>query len=104
MGLTALLILIIALTQRWRAKSITRYVVISFTTAGALSLVSAIVATHFDFQAIHLDIPPGIGAKLPQLISDCAYPLQIYSAEILVAGIGLIVLLVKLKSPAAQNI
>ncbi len=103
-GLAALLILIIALIQWWRAKSITHYVGISFITAGVLSLVGAIVATHFDFQAIHLDIPPEIGAKLPQLISDCAYPLQIYSVGILIAGIGLIVLSVKLKSPGAQNI
>jgi len=103
-GLAALLILIIALIQWWRVKPITRYIGISFTTAGASSLVGTIVATHFNFQAIHLDIPPEIGAKLPQLISDCVYPLQIYSVGVLIVGIGLIVLSVKLKSPGAQNI
>ena len=102
-GLAALLILIIALIQWWRVKPITRYVGISFTTAGVPSLVAAIVARHFDFQAIPFDIPPGIAAKLPQLISDCAYPLQIYSAGILIVGIGLIILSVKLKSSGAQN-
>lgn len=102
-GLAALLILIIALIQWWRVKPIARYVGISFTTAGVPSLVAAIVARHFDLQAIPFDIPPGIAAKLPQLISDCAYPLQIYSAGILIVGIGLIVLSVKLKSSGAQN-
>lgn len=102
-GLAALLILIIALIQWWRVKPIARYVGISFTTAGVPSLVAAIVARHFDFQAIPFDIPPGIAAKLPQLISDCAYPLQIYSAGILIVGIGLIVLSVKLKSSGIQN-
>ena len=102
-GLAALLILIIALIQWWRVKPITRYVGISFATAGVPSLVAAIVARHFDFQAIPFDIPPGIAAKLPQLISDCAYPLQIYSAGILIVGIGLIVLSVKLKSSGVQN-
>lgn len=102
-GLAALLILIIALIQWWRVKAIARYVGISFATAGVPSLVAAIVARHFDFQAIPFDIPPGIAAKLPQLISDCAYPLQIYSAGILIVGIGLIVLSVKLKSSGVQN-
>ncbi|GAH70796.1 unnamed protein product, partial [marine sediment metagenome] len=102
-GLAALLILIIALIQWWRVKPITRYVGISFTTAGVPSLVAAIVARHFDFQAIPFDIPPGVAAKLPQLISDCAYPLQIYSAGILIVGIGLIILSVKLKPSGAQN-
>ncbi len=103
-GLAALLILIIALIQWWRVKPITRYIGISFTTAGASSLVGTIVATHFNFQAIHLDIPPEIAAKLPQLISDFVYPLQVYSAGVLIVGIGLIVLSAKLKSPSTQNI
>ncbi len=103
-GLAALLILIIALIQWWRVKPITRYVGISLITAGASSLVATIVTGHFNFQAIQPDIPPEIGAKLPQLISDFVYPLQIYSVGILIVGIGLIVLSVKLKSPSAQNI
>ena len=102
-GLAALLILIIALIQWWRVKPIARYVGTSFAAAGVPSLAAAIVARHFDFQAIPFDIPPGIAAKLPQLISDCVYPLQIYSAGILIIGIGLIVLSVKLKSSGAQN-
>jgi len=102
-GLAVLLILIIALIQWWRVKPITRYVGISFTTAGVPSLVAAIVARHFDFQAIPFDIPPEVAAKLRQLISDCAYPLQIYSVGILIVGIGLIVLSVKLKPSGAQN-
>ncbi len=103
-GLATLLILIIALIQWWRAKPITRYISISFTVAGVLSLVSTIAARHFDFQAIQLDIPPEIGAKLPQLISDTTSPLLIYSVAFLVVGIGLIALSVKLKSPDVENI
>jgi len=101
-GLAAVLILIIALIQWWRVKPVARYIGISFTTAGALSVVGTIVAAHLDFQAIHLDIPPEIGAKLPQLISDCVYPLQIYSVGVLIVGIGLIVLSVKLNLPVPK--
>ena len=103
-GLAALLILIIALIQWWRAKPITRYIGISFTVAGVLSLVSTIVARRFDFQAIQPDIPPEIGAKLPQLISDFTSPLLIYSVGGLIVGIGLIILSIKLKSPNGENI
>ena len=102
-GLAVLLILIIALIQWWRAKPITRHVGTSCTIAGALSFASTIAARYFNFQAIQLDIPPEIGTKLPQLISDFTYPLQIYSVGILIVGIGLIVLSIKLKSPSAGN-
>jgi len=102
-GLALLLVLIIALIQWWHAKSITRYIGISFTITGVISFVGTIAARSLIPQAVQFDIPPEIGAKLPQLISDFTYPLQIYGVGFLIVGIGLIVLSVKLKFPSAQN-
>jgi len=42
------------------------------------------------------DIPPEIMPILPQLITDVTRPLQIYGIALLIAGIGLIVLSIKL--------
>jgi hypothetical protein len=102
-GLVILLILIIALIQWWQAKAITRCAGISFDIAGVISLVGAIVSKNFILQSLQLDIPPEIGAKLPQLISDFLSPLQIYSIGILIAGILLIVLSIKLKYPSPKT-
>lgn len=102
-GLAALLILLIALIQWWHVKPIARYVGIAFATAGVFSLVSTIAARSlipsFIPGAIPFEIPPEIISRLPQLISDFTSPLQIYSVGFLIAGIGLIVLSIKLKSP-----
>jgi hypothetical protein len=98
-GLSALLVLLIALIQWWRAKSIARFTGIAFTVAGAISLIAALVAKSIIFQIIPADIPAELTALLPQLISDISYPLLIYSIGILAAGIGLIVLSLKLSTP-----
>jgi len=102
-GLSALLVLLIALIQWWRAKSIARFTGIAFTIAGVISLIAPLAARSIIFQIIPADIPADIPAELtaliPQLISDISHPLLIYSIGILAAGIGLIVLSVKLKSP-----
>jgi hypothetical protein len=103
-GLSALLILIIALIQWWRAKPIARYIGISFTVAGVISLVGSIAARSLVSHAIQLEIPPDISAKLPQLISDFTGPLQIYSLVLLIVGIALIVLSIKLKSSDAESL
>jgi hypothetical protein len=102
-GLSALLVLLIALIQWWRAKSIARFTGIAFTIAGVISLIAPLAARSIIFQIIPADIPADIPAELtaliPQLISDISHPLLIYSIGILSAGIGLIVLSIKLKSP-----
>ena len=98
-GLSALLVLLIALIQWWRAKSIARFTGISFTVAGVISLIAALAARSIIFQIIPADIPAELTALLPQLISDISYPLLIYSIGILVVGIGLIVLSIKLRAP-----
>lgn len=102
-GLSALLVLLIALIQWWRAKSIARFTGIAFTIAGVISLIAPLAARSIIFQIIPADIPADIPAELtaliPQLISDISHPLLIYSIGILAAGIGLIVLSIKLKSP-----
>jgi len=102
-GLAILLVLLIALMQWWRVKPIARYIGIPFTITGALSLVSAIAARSLILRIIPFEIPPEIEAKLPQLISDFTNPLLIYGAAFLIAGIGLIVLSIKLKSPSVEN-
>jgi hypothetical protein len=103
-GLAVLLILFIALLQWWHIKPIARYVGIPFTTAGALSLISTIAARSlipsFIPSTIPVEIPPEIMSRLPQLIADFTSPLQIYSIALLIAGIGLIVLSIKLKPPS----
>lgn len=94
-GLSALLILLIALIQWWRPKPIARFTGIAFTIAGVISLVVALTARFIVSQIIPADIPAELTALLPQLINDISYPLLIYSVGILVVGIGLIVLSVK---------
>ena len=98
-GLSALLVLLIALIQWWRPKPIARFIGIAFTIAGVISLIGALVARFIVFQIIPADIPAELTALLPQLISDIGHPLLIYSIGILVVGIGLIVLSVKLRAP-----
>ena len=98
-GLSALLVLLIALIQWWRAKPIARFTGIAFTIAGVISLIAALAARLIIFQIIPADIPAELTALIPQLISDISHPLLIYSIGILAAGIGLIVLSIKLSSP-----
>jgi hypothetical protein len=98
-GLSALLVLLIALIQWWHAKPIARFTGIAFTVAGVISLLAALAARLIIFQIIPADIPAELTALLPQLISDISHPLLIYSIGILAAGIGLIVLSVKLRAP-----
>jgi len=98
-GLAALLILLIALIQWWHVKPIARYVGIPFTTAGALSLISTIVARSLIPNIIPSEVPPEIMSTLSPLITDFTSPLQTYGIALLIAGIGLIVLSIKLKSP-----
>ncbi|MFB0556589.1 MAG: hypothetical protein ACETVW_01875 [Dehalococcoidia bacterium] len=98
-GLAALLILLIALLQWWHVKPIARYVGIPFTTAGALSLISTIVARSLIPNIIPSEVPPEIVSTLSPLITDFTSPLQTYGIALLIAGIGLIVLSIKLKSP-----
>lgn len=98
-GLAALLILLIALIQWWQVKPIARYVGIPFSTAGALSLISTIVARSLIPNIIPSEVPPEIMSALSPLITDFTSPLQTYGIVLLIAGIGLIVLSIKLKSP-----
>jgi len=98
-GLAALLILLIALIQWWHVKPVARYIGIPFTMVGITGLVSTIAARNLIPRAIQFEIPPEIMSRLPQLIADFTSPLQIYSAGFLIAGIGLIILSIKLKSP-----
>jgi len=98
-GLAALLILLIALIQWWHIKPIALYVGMPLTIAGALSLLGTIAARNLIPRAIQFEIPPEIMSRLPQLIADFTSPLQIYGIGLLIAGIGLIVLSFKLKSP-----
>jgi len=98
-GLSALLVLFIALIQWWRAKPIARFIGIAFTVAGVINLIVALAARLIIFQIIPADIPAELTALLPQLISDISHPLLIYSIGILVVGIGLIVLSIKLSAP-----
>lgn len=98
-GLALLLVLLIALIQWWYIKPIALYVGIPLTIAGALSLLGTIAARSFIPQAIPVEIPPEIMSRLLQLIADFTSPLQIYGIGLLIAGIGLIVLSFKLKSP-----
>ena len=98
-GLVALLVLFIALIQWWRAKPIARFIGVAFTIAGVISLVGALAAGVIVPQMISVPLPAEIAAMLPQLISDCSYPLLLYSIGILVTGIGLVVLSLKLRAP-----
>jgi hypothetical protein len=99
-GLAALLILLIALLQWWHIKPIARYVGIPSTTAGALSLISTIVTRSLILNIIPSEVPPEIVSTLSPLITDFTSPLQTYGIALLIAGIGLIVLSIKLKSPS----
>ena len=98
-GLALLLILLIALIQWWHVKPIALYAGIPFTIVGITGLVSTIVARSLIPNIIPSEVPPEIMSKLPQLIADFASPLQIYSVGFLIAGIGLIILSIKLQSP-----
>jgi hypothetical protein len=106
-GLAALLILFIALLQRWHVKPISRYVGIPFTIAGALSLIVSILVRNlipsFLPGTIPLEIPPEIMSILPPLITDITSPLQIYSIALLIVGIILIVLSIKRKPPGYES-
>jgi hypothetical protein len=98
-GLAALLILLIALIQWWQVKPISRYVGIPLTTAGVFSLVGTIAARSLIPNIIPSEVPPEIVSTLSPLITDFTSPLQTYGIALLIAGIGLIVLSIKLKSP-----
>ena len=96
-GLAAVLVLLIALIQWWRAKPIARFTGIAFAIAGVVSLIAIFTARFIILQIIPTDIPAEIMSILPGLISDSSYPLLIYSIAILATGIGLIVLSLKLR-------
>jgi hypothetical protein len=95
-GLAVLLILLIALVQWWHIKPIALYVGIPMAVAGAVSLVGSIVSGSLISGLLH-DIPAEIMSILPQLITDATRPLRIYGIALLIAGIGLIVLSIRLK-------
>lgn len=98
-GLSALLVLLIALIQWWHPKPIARFIGIAFTITGVISLIVALAAGLIIFQIIPPDIPSEITALLPQLISDASHPLLIYSIGILTVGVVLVVLSVKIRAP-----
>ena len=98
-GLIILLILLIALIQWWHIKPIARYTGVSFTTAGAVCLAGAIAAPRLIPHFIPSDIPPDIMSILPGIISDLTSPSLTYGIVLLVAGIGLIVIAIKARSP-----
>ncbi len=98
-GLAVLMILLIALIQWWHIKPIALYVGIPMAMAGAVSLVGSIISGSLISGVLH-DIPPEIMSILPQLITDATRPLQIYGITLLIAGIGLIVLSIKLNPPS----
>jgi hypothetical protein len=95
-GLAVLMILLIALIQWWHIKPITLYVGMPMAIAGAVSLVGSVVGGTLISGLLH-DIPPEIMPILRQLITDATRPLQIYGIALLLAGIGLIVLSIRLK-------
>jgi len=98
-GLAVLLILLIALIQWWQIKLIALCVGIPMAIAGAISLVGSLVSGTLISGVLH-NIPPEFMSILPQLITDVTRPLQIYGIALLVAGIGLIVLSIKLNPPS----
>ena len=98
-GLAVLLILLIALIQWWQIKLIALCVGIPMAIAGAISLVGSLVSGTLISGVLH-NIPPEFMSILPQLITDVTRPLQIYGIALLVAGIGLIVLSIKLSPPS----
>jgi len=98
-GLAVLMISLIALIQWWHMKPITLYVGIPMAIAGAVSLVGFMVGGTLISGLLH-DIPPEIMPILPQLITDVTRPSQIYGIALLIAGIGLIVLSIKLNPPS----
>jgi NADH:ubiquinone oxidoreductase subunit 6 (subunit J) len=53
-------------------------------------------------QTVPPEIPPEVMLILSQLVTDFTAPLRIYGIALLIAGIGLVVLSVKLKSPSGD--
>ncbi len=97
-SLIVLLVLIIALLQRWRLKAITRYSGLPFIMAGASTLIATFLAGNFISEVIPAELPPEITALLPVLVGDFISPLRTYSTVILAIGIVLLVLSFILKS------
>ena len=102
LGLAVLLVLAIALIQWWRVKSIALHVGIAFAVSGVVVTGGALAARSLIWSAIQSDVPPEIGAKLPQLIADFTHPLLVYGPAFLIGGLVLVVLSVVLKPRGAE--
>jgi len=93
---TILLIILIALINRWHIKPTALSVGIAFTTAGLISAMVALVTRITNMATSRIageaDIFFALQEKLPQLITDITLPLIIYGTGFVIAGIGLIVL------------
>ncbi len=105
-GLAVILLLLIALTHRWRAKPIALSVGISFSIVGIASigttLTSRFTNTVINQFAGEADFLFKLQGMIYQFIIDCTAPLLIFGIGFLIAGIVLIILSVLLKSPEAD--
>ena len=77
---------------------------VAFTMAGILSYLSTIAASRLASQVVEADIPIELQAKLVQFVSDSTFPLQMYGIGFLIAGIGLIICSLLLKSRNADDL
>ena len=101
-SLAVLLVIFIALTHWWRTKPIARTIGIAFATAGIASAIITVVSrpylANISRFSGEFDIPPEFQLILPQLVTDITAPLLTYGIGFLIAGTGLIILSVLLKS------
>ena len=91
------MILLIAATQAWRGRPVSRYIGAAFITAGGAGLIAALVARSTIPGMLSPEIPPEVSIVLPGLIDRCCNPLMIYSGVAALVGIGLVLLSFKLK-------
>ena len=98
--IVALLMLLgIALVQRFRPRPTFRYVGIPLAIAGITCLVLALLLPSLVWGAIAGQLPPEVVPVVPGIVNDCCTPLFIYSGVLLLVGLGLVGLSFILRTP-----
>ena len=92
-----LMILLIAATQAWHGRPVSRYIGAAFIMAGGAGLIAAFVARSTIPGMLPPEIPPEVSIVLPGLINRCCNPLMVYSGVAALVGIGLILLSFRLR-------
>ena len=82
--------LVIALVQRFRPRPTLRYLGIPLAIAGATCLVLAFLIPSLVWGQVAGQLPPEVASVVPGIVNDCCTPLFVYSAALILVGLGMV--------------